>query len=192
LTPELLNDFSIIEQADQRLVKTIDSILEMSQIQLGTYKASIKKIDLVVDVLKKLEGHYLQAAEKKGLACSFIYASDHAVISCDSLSISKIFSCLLDNSINFTQDGEISLHLECKSEGGIHVSVTDTGIGISKEFLSQLFEPFRQEEQGFQRKYEGNGLSLALAKKYCELNNATIGVESEKGIGTKITITFAV
>ena len=70
------------------------------------------------------------------------------------------------------------------------VEIKDTGVGISKEFLPKIFEPFLQEEQGFTRSFEGNGLGLALVKKYCELNNASITVESEKRKGTIFTVTF--
>ncbi|MDQ7818441.1 MAG: ATP-binding protein [Melioribacteraceae bacterium] len=61
---------------------------------------------------------------------------------------------------------------------------------MSKEFLEHIFEPFNQEYKGYSREYEGNGLGLALVKKYCELNNAEIEVESEKGIGSKFRVVF--
>ena len=69
-------------------------------------------------------------------------------------------------------------------------SVKDSGIGISKEFLPSLFNSFSQEYQGYTRKFEGNGLGLALAKKYCEINNAEIIVDSQKGIGSEFKIIF--
>ncbi|MFA7228117.1 MAG: HAMP domain-containing sensor histidine kinase [Melioribacteraceae bacterium] len=191
LSPEMLNDFNIIEKADQRLVTTIDSILEMSQLQLGTYNASFKTLNLVSDVLKKIEKRYSTEAGKKGLHCTFRYEVDHADILCDSLSISKIFSSLLENSINFTTKGDIELAVKRNLAGNKRVSVRDTGIGIWDEFLSRIFEPFSQEDQGFLRRYEGNGLSLALVKKYCELIGASIDIKSEKGNGAEFIITFS-
>ena len=68
--------------------------------------------------------------------------------------------------------------------------VKDSGIGISSEFLPTLFKPFSQEEQGYTRKFDGNGLGLALVKKYCDLNDAVIKVSSVKGEGTKFTVKF--
>ena len=70
------------------------------------------------------------------------------------------------------------------------VEIIDTGIGISDNYLKELFQPFSQEEQGYCRKFEGNGLGLALVKKYCEMNDADIEVESKKGVGTKFKVTF--
>jgi len=74
--------------------------------------------------------------------------------------------------------------------GNIVVSVKDTGIGISKEFISKIFEQFTQEEQGYTRTFEGNGLGLSLVKKYCEINNATIEVESDKNAGSTFRVIF--
>ena len=70
------------------------------------------------------------------------------------------------------------------------VDVKDTGIGISEEYLPKLFIPFSQEEMGYSRKYEGNGLGLALVKKYIDLLGAEIKVESKKGEGSKFTVIF--
>jgi signal transduction histidine kinase len=70
------------------------------------------------------------------------------------------------------------------------VFVVDTGIGISKEYLPHLFEKFSQEDEGYTRKYEGNGLGLALVREYCTLNNAVLEVESEKGKGSIFKVLF--
>jgi len=75
-------------------------------------------------------------------------------------------------------------------ENRLTVTVEDTGIGIAEEFLPTLFSPFTQEEQGYARTFDGNGLGLSLVKNYCSLNNAEIEVESKKGKGTKFIVTF--
>ncbi|MGE5410721.1 MAG: ATP-binding protein, partial [Clostridiales bacterium] len=71
------------------------------------------------------------------------------------------------------------------------VNISDTGIGIAKEYLPYLFTPFTQEEQGYTRKFEGNGLGLSLVKRYCEMNNAGISVRSKKGKGSVFTVSFS-
>ena len=68
------------------------------------------------------------------------------------------------------------------------VKVIDTGIGISEKYINNLFEPFSQEEQGYTRKFEGNGLGMSLVKRYCDLISAQISVKSEKGKGTEFTV----
>ncbi|WP_348265402.1 ATP-binding protein, partial [Salmonella enterica] len=72
----------------------------------------------------------------------------------------------------------------------VAVDISDTGIGISEDYLPNLFTAFTQEEQGYSRKYQGNGVGLALVKKYSELNEAEVEVRSEKGKGTTFTVTF--
>jgi signal transduction histidine kinase len=72
----------------------------------------------------------------------------------------------------------------------IIVEIFDTGVGISEKYMPNLFKPFSQEEGGYARRFEGNGLGLALTKKYCDLTNMVIDINSKKGCGTKVTLKF--
>ena len=190
LTPELLNDFIVIEKSDKRLIRTIDLIVEMSEMQLGTYKPVFNDIDLINDVLENINTDFLIQCRKKGLELNLIYKVNDAKLNCDFQSVSKIFVNIMDNAIKYTEQGKIDVVLERNSKKELTVSIIDTGIGISNGFIPKLFDAFSQEEQGYLRSYEGNGLGLALVKKYCELNIASITVESEKRKGTKFTVTF--
>jgi signal transduction histidine kinase len=190
MTPELAADFEIIENSDRRLLRTIELILRMSEMQLGTYKPMFANADLKKDIIERIEHDFALPAKNKGLELNFYYKTDEARINCDIFSISEVLKNLLDNGIKFTEKGRVELTLEKNFKDEFCISVVDTGKGMSKEFLSELFEPFHQEDRGIDRRYEGNGLGLALAKKYCELNNASIDVESEPGKGSKFTVTF--
>ena len=97
---------------------------------------------------------------------------------------------MIDNAIKYTKKGKIEILLGKNKTGNIMVEVKDTGIGMSKEFLPRLFKPFTQEDQGYSRSFDGNGLGLDLVKKYCEINNAVIEVESEKNVGSTFRIIF--
>ena len=108
----------------------------------------------------------------------------------DEYSIMQIFANLIDNAIKYTKKGKVEILLTKNKSGNVMVEVKDTGIGMSKEFLPKIFEPFVQEEQGYSRSYEGNGLGLALTKRYCEINNAVIEVESEKNVGSTFRVIF--
>jgi signal transduction histidine kinase len=103
--------------------------------------------------------------------------------------VRQIFDNLIHNAIKYTHKGGIEIDIYSNTNS-IQVVVADTGIGISEEYLPNLFKPFTQEEHGYTRKYEGNGLGLALVKRYCELNDTQIKVESKKGEGTKFTLEF--
>lgn len=182
--------FSNIESASYRITRTIDQILSMSELQIGAFQPNYKLINLKNDILNNLYKEYKKFAENKGLKIMENYKIVDDEIIADEYSVTQIFANLLDNAIKYTKEGyvEIALYENHKKEK--IVEVVDTGIGISEEFLPRIFEPFVQEEQGYSRPYEGNGLGLALVKKYCELNNASISVESKKNVGTKFRVVF--
>jgi signal transduction histidine kinase len=97
---------------------------------------------------------------------------------------------LIDNAIKFTPRGGVTLELADGNAGGPRLIVRDTGIGIAEDFLERMYEPYMQEEIGYDRSYEGIGLGLTLVKLYLEAHGAHIGVHSEKGKGTTFTVDF--
>lgn len=101
-----------------------------------------------------------------------------------------MFANLIDNGIKYTKDGHVEIKVYNDNEGTLCADIKDTGIGISSEFLPTMFTPFSQEEQGYTRKFDGNGLGLALVKRYCDLNDAIVKVSSVKGEGTTFTVKF--
>ena len=190
ISPEINEYFKIIEISSRRLTRTIDLILNMSEMQLGIYNAEYERIDLVNDIMLNLNREFSGLCAANGLEYNFKNDTSDSVLMCDRYSVSQIFVNILDNSVKYTSKGKIEVLVSRNEEALLQVTVSDTGIGMSREFIEKLFEPFTQEEHGYSRKYEGNGLGLALVKKYCELNHADIKVESEKEIGSKFLITF--
>ncbi|MFO7447343.1 MAG: ATP-binding protein, partial [Ignavibacteriaceae bacterium] len=90
----------------------------------------------------------------------------------------------------FTEKGSVEVKLYTNKKGKVCAEVKDTGIGISEEYMPNLFKSFSQESKGYSRKFEGNGLGLALTKKYTDLNKAEITVKSKKGEGSTFTVSF--
>ncbi|MDF1612266.1 sensor histidine kinase [Stygiobacter electus] len=178
-----------LEIGSRRLIRTIESILYMSQLQIGAYNPTFTNVELkeiLTEKVKELE----QSAQDKGLQIKLnIQATDYTIIA-DKFSIEQIFQHLIENAINFTFQGYIEITLSKDDQQKIFFSISDTGIGISKDFLPKLFLPFTQEDQGYTRKFEGNGLGLALVKEYCKINNCKIEVSSLKGNGTTFKIIF--
>ena len=176
--------FPIAKSAGARIIRTIDSILNMSEIQSGTYQEKMKIIDLYNDVLFGLHNEFKIYAEQNKLELICECNSENTRIYGDEYSITQIFSNLIDNAIKYTEKGYVKVSISDSGNSGLLVEVADTGRGIKKEYIPHLFEPFTQEEQGYTRKYEGNGLGLALVLHYCEMNNAEITVESEVKVGS--------
>jgi len=182
--------FEIIHLQGNRTIRTIELILNMSEIQIGSYEPIFKKTDFENDILLKILPEIKLEAERNGLSFSYQRETTNGLLFVDEYSISQSLRNVLENAVKFTKTGSIEVKIFRNSENEFCFSVTDTGIGISEEYLPYLFMPFRQEQQGYTRMFEGNGLGLALTKKYLELNNAEISVSSKKDFGSTFTIRF--
>ncbi len=182
--------FELIETGSSRITRTIDSIVEMSEIKSGSYEINFVDINLENDILHPVINNFKESALSKKIELIFRKTTDVSSVLKDKFMLYQIFTEIIDNAIKFTDTGTVLITLALNSEGKLLVSIKDTGIGISPEFLDNLFDPFTQEETGSSRKYEGNGLALALVKKYAELNNLSISVQSEKNVGTEFAVVF--
>ncbi len=181
--------FEAIETSGRRLIRTVDLILNMSILQAGKYEPVLKKTDLQ-PLIKGIVNEFVNAANHKKLELSFKFKTNDTVQLCDEYTVNQIMQNLLDNAIKYTERGNVEVSVYRNYEDRLCIDVRDTGIGISKEFRSNLFHPFVQESTGYSRKFEGNGLGLALVKSYADINNANVKVNSEKGIGSTFTVVF--
>lgn len=181
--------FTGIDISARRIIRTFDTILNYSRLQIGEYTGNFKEIDLYT-ICERIIHQNREAAEKKQLELIFDSKCVEAKIIGDEYSITEAVLNLVENAIKFTKKGFVKVTLSTGKTGGITIEVKDTGIGIDDEYLKHLFEPYRQEEMGYNRSYEGLGLGLALAKKFIEYNHGLLLVESKKGEGTIFTIKF--
>ncbi|KUO63479.1 hypothetical protein APF79_06820 [bacterium BRH_c32] len=186
---DLKGSFESIEIAGNRIIRTINMILNISELQTGSYETVYRNINLKKDILDPILSQYKVNARSKNIDFDFHYDILPTIYG-DEYSIGQIFSNLIDNAIKYTNEGFVKLKVFESHEKNIIVRIADSGIGISEEYLEKIFEPFSQEEQGYSRSYDGNGLGLALVKRYCKINNAEIDVISEKGKGSSFQITF--
>jgi PAS domain S-box-containing protein len=185
----LISEFQTIENGGKRLMRTMDLILNMSMLQSGNYQVRLEKIDLDL-LLQRLICEFNSNAMEKKLKLLFQNNSFCSKIFADEYTITQAFQNLIDNAIKYTNSGKVEITIYENGGEDLLVNIMDTGIGISQEYMPKLFTPFSQEEIGYSRKFEGNGLGLALTRKYFELNNADIKVKSKKGEGTTFTISL--
>ncbi|MHB9039956.1 MAG: ATP-binding protein [Melioribacteraceae bacterium] len=190
LTEDMVSSFKGIDIAGKRIIRTVELILNMSELQAGMYESMRKEFDLAKDVLENILHEYEIAVRKRGLELRLLKNTEDTTVNADFFSTSQIFVNLIDNAIKYTPEGRVEVTVNRNGHGELTVTVSDTGIGISKDFLPRLFEPFTQEQQGYSRKYEGTGLGMALVKKYCEINDIDIQVDTDKNRGTKFTLCF--
>lgn len=178
-----------VKSAGRRLQRTIDMILSMSSVQSGNYKATFEKFDIISD-LKKMINEFKSLSDDKGLSLKFTHPKENLFITADRYTVNQIFQNLINNAIKYTLKGYVEVYVKSLRDDKVKVEVRDSGIGMSEEYLLRMFTPFSQEDVGYKREFEGNGLGLALVKKYIELNRAEINVESEKNIGSVFSVTF--
>ncbi len=173
--------FASIQNAAHRLLRTIDLILNISDLEAGTYDPKFELIDLENQIIIPVVNEFKQAAQNKNLDLIFLNSlSTKALTIIDSYTVYQSIANLVDNAVKYTEKGFVQVSLEQIEESFI-VKISDSGVGISKNYIPKLFEKFSQEEEGYTRRYEGSGLGLALVKNYCTINNIHLSVESEKG-----------
>ena len=180
----------IIVTEGERIKRTIDLILELSQLQSDTYEYIFTELDLFDDVLIPVFKIYEPKAAKKGLRFNVTRLLTNTLTTADKQSVIQIFTQLLDNAVKFTPTGRIDVSIYQNIIGQICVEVADTGKGIREDYIPHLFSLFSQEENSYSRTFEGIGIGLAIIKKHCSQNNIRVDVESKKNVGTKFIITF--
>jgi signal transduction histidine kinase/ActR/RegA family two-component response regulator len=185
-----------IQRNGDHLLKLIGNILDLSKIESGSLEAVLEPClinKLVGDVMELLKPN----AKAKGLSCKLeINRNVPRYLYTDPVKFKEILINLLSNAIKYTSQGGVlvKLHSELPSKGRstrLHVSVEDTGLGISEIGLSQLFKPFsRVHSTRDNGNIEGTGLGLAIAKGFAELLRGTLEVKTQLGLGSKFTFSL--
>lgn len=183
------NYFTAIEQSSSRIVRTIDMILNYSRLHIGEFSPVQKQFDLVL-LIDNIKKEYLSLAAAKGLELSFSNKIKDIIIEADEYCIAQAISNLVDNAIKYTSKGYVKLILFKDTSNNILLDIMDSGIGISKDYILNIYAPYTQEEIGYNRGYEGVGLGMSLVKKYLDINGFEISVKSEKNKGTTFTLHF--
>ncbi len=187
-TTDALNYFEQMRKSSNRIIRTIEMILNMAEITSGSYIPQYNESELV-PIISEIMTDYLPLANKKGLELGFINECNNSTAFFDEYSIKEVLRNVVDNAYKFTPKGRIVIKLYA-DRGKKIVEVKDTGVGILDSYYKEMYKPFSQEEQGYNRSFDGNGLGLALSKKYCEINEVAITINSLKGIGTSVKLLF--
>ncbi len=188
LAPEEQEFFETIRNSGQRLMHTIHEILDMSQIEAKTFPVHLEKLDLVV-LMKMATEPLFSKAESKGLKLEVNSEVEEATIKADEHCIVQAITNVVENGIKYTRKGGIDVELKVSNDEFL-LQVRDTGIGIAKEHQEKIFEVFTQESEGYNKEFQGVGLGLSLVKQYLNVCNATIELESKKGVGSTFTMRF--
>lgn len=190
-TPDNLNRyFDIISESSKRLIDVISDVIDISQLQSTKNSVNLSEFD-IVKVANDIIADYKPRIKDKNLNLIFNMHPKYEsfTIISDQDKLSKTIKHLVDNALKFTQQGSIQIDFSLSCEK-LDFTITDTGIGISKEMQEIVFEPFTQMETGLSRNYGGNGVGLAIIKGYLHLLNGTLAMQSELNSGTKFHISI--
>lgn len=185
------DDLDKIHYSGKHLLSLISNILDLSKIEAG-------KMDLVLGkttvhgVLDEVAATVQPLMSKNNNRFEVTYSDDLGSIVTDTTKLRQVLFNLLSNAAKFTQDGSIILkasRLAKRGQGTIQFQVIDTGIGLSREQIDKLFQPFSQATDTTSHKYGGSGLGLEISKKICKMLGGTITVDSKLGNGSIFTIT---
>ena len=191
---EVENCLKKIRQSSEYLMTLINDVLDISRIESGKLEYKPVPVDLInmTDTVLAIAKGYIENRD-----LNFYVSREelkNAYVMADELRIREVLLNIISNAVKFTKDGgSISFTTEnCPGNDEHHIIVryriSDTGIGMSEEFQTRIFEEFSQENDGARTSYKGTGLGMAIAKKYVDLMGGKIEVSSRRGIGSIFTV----
>lgn len=172
--------------SSNRLLSTLTSILNFARLESEFEGMPLKRVE-VQKVLLTAFNSLEPSAIAKNIVLELNQEKQPLYCLADEGLFYQVFNNLIHNAIKFTQHGKVTVSVG-KKDSFVFVTVEDTGIGISEDFVDKIFFPFLQESQGESRNYQGNGLGLSIAKRYIELLGGSIKVKSIKGKGSSFEV----
>jgi PAS domain S-box-containing protein len=175
-----------IGESGRRLLETLNSVLDLAQLEAGHRSVRSASID-IRDVVAGVVSLFERQARAKGLTLTVSVPDDPITLDTDGAALGRVVTNLVSNAVKFTEAGGVEVEMTVEADA-VEIRVADTGVGISAAFLPRLFEAFRQESEGVARHFEGNGLGMAITARLVEMLDGTISVESTKNVGTTFTV----
>ena len=193
--PETLEHLEKMQQSGNLLLSIINNVLDMARIESGRMELD-ENYCRIEDVRKSLFAVFDEKARKKNIALHYTMNVEHEHVLTDVTKVKEIFVNILSNAIKYTPSGGSVMmsvdELPCDEPGYMIVRnrVSDTGIGMSQDYMTKIFDAFTREQNTTKSKIAGTGLGMSIVRKYVDLLGGTIDVESELGKGSTITVTL--
>ena len=193
--PETSAHLEKLQQSGELLLSIINNVLDMARIESGRMEVD-ESYARIEDILRSLYVVFDAETKKKKIALEFTMNVEHTHVLTDVTKVKEILVNIMSNAVKYTPaGGTVSVNVDelpCDEPGymRIRTRVRDTGIGMSQEYLSHIFEAFTREQNGARSKIQGTGLGMSIVKKYVDLLGGTIEVESALGKGSTFTLTL--
>jgi nitrogen-specific signal transduction histidine kinase len=185
---ELVEQLEIIMLSGERLLNTINNILDMSRLVANKMDVKLEKTNLS-DFISLILIPYKSLAIKKGLLLTLKQETKPLTAKIDKKYFELIVTNIVENAIKYSDRGLIRITLR-SDQRSLYLYVQDDGIGISENYLNRLFTPFEQESFGYDREFEGSGIGLTITKNLVDLLSGEIKIDSKKGEGTLVSVTL--
>ena len=193
--PEALEHLEKLQQSGNLLLSIINNVLDMARIESGRMEID-ENYCRIEDVWKSLFAVFDEKARKKNISLHYTMNVEHEHVLTDVTKVKEILVNILSNAIKYTPAGGSVMvyvdELPCDESGYmiVRIRISDTGIGMSRDYLTKIFEAFTREKNTTKSKIAGTGLGMSIVKNYVDLLGGTIDVESELGKGSTFTVTL--
>ena len=193
--PEALEHLEKLQQSGNLLLSIINNVLDMARIESGRMEID-ENYCRIEDVWKSLFAVFDEKARKKNISLHYTMNVEHEHVLTDVTKVKEILVNILSNAIKYTPaGGSVMVHVDelpCDESGYmiVRIRISDTGIGMSRDYLTKIFEAFTREKNTTKSKIAGTGLGMSIVKNYVDLLGGTIDVESELGKGSTFTVTL--
>ena len=193
--PETSEHLKKLQQSGNLLLSIINNVLDMARIESGKMEID-ENYGRIEDIRQTLFEIFGDEAKKKNIALHYTINVEHEHILTDTTKVKEIFVNILSNAIKYTPSGgSVMINIDelvCDEPGYMMVRtrVSDTGIGMSQDYLTKIFDAFTRERNTTKSKITGSGLGMSIVKRYVDLLGGTIDVESEPGKGSTFTVTL--
>lgn len=193
--PEALEHLEKLQQSGNLLLSIINNVLDMARIESGRMEID-ENYCRIEDVWKSLFAVFDEKARKKNISLHYTMNVEHEHVLTDVTKVKEILVNILSNAIKYTPAGGSVMvyvdELPCDESGYmiVRIRISDTGIGMSQDYLTKIFEAFTREKNTTKSKIAGTGLGMSIVKNYVDLLGGTIDVESELGKGSTFTVTL--
>ena len=193
--PETSDHLEKLQQSGNLLLSIINNVLDMARIESGKMEID-ENYGRIEDIRQTLFEIFGDEAKKKNIALHYTINVEHEHILTDTTKVKEIFVNILSNAIKYTPSGgSVMINIDelvCDEPGYMMVRtrVSDTGFGMSQDYLTKIFDAFTRERNTTKSKITGSGLGMSIVKRYVDLLGGTIDVESEPGKGSTFTVTL--
>ena len=193
--PETSEHLKKLQQSGNLLLAIINNVLDMARIESGRMEID-ENYGRIEDIRQTLFELFDDEAKKKNIALHYTINVEHDHVLTDTTKVKEIFVNILSNAIKYTPfGGSVMMNVDelpCDEPGYmiVRTRVSDTGIGMSQDYLTKIFDAFTRERNTTKSKITGTGLGMSIVKKYVDLLGGTIEVESELGKGSTFTVTL--